>query len=82
MDLYSAGVQVVMAQKRINSYKTTYNLVNTGLVVQASHFPETGHKATFQVLQGTPIEGEGEGSGSAGWLLSTVCLPCLLQGYV
>ncbi|KAI0379792.1 hypothetical protein F5Y04DRAFT_259149 [Hypomontagnella monticulosa] len=62
MDLYSAGVQVVMAQKRINSYKTTYNLVNTGLVVQASHFPETGHKATFQVLQGTPIEGEGEGS--------------------
>ncbi|KAI2617012.1 hypothetical protein GGS26DRAFT_577463 [Hypomontagnella submonticulosa] len=58
MDLYSAGVQVVMAQKRINGYKTTYSLVNTGLIVQASHFPETGHKATFQVLQGTPINSE------------------------
>ncbi|KAL7628099.1 hypothetical protein AAE478_002296 [Parahypoxylon ruwenzoriense] len=58
IDLYSAGVQVVMAQKRINNYKTTHNLENTGVVVEVSHFPETGHKAVFQVLQGTPKEEE------------------------
>ncbi|GAW16475.1 hypothetical protein ANO14919_059040 [Xylariales sp. No.14919] len=52
IDLYSAGVQVVMAQKRINGYKTSYHLENTGVVVEASHFPESGHTVTFQVFQG------------------------------
>ncbi|KAI1169830.1 hypothetical protein F4777DRAFT_571662 [Nemania sp. FL0916] len=54
IDLYSAGVQVVMAQKRINGYKTSYHLENTGMIIEASHFPETGHTVTFQVLQGYP----------------------------
>ncbi|KAI1425501.1 hypothetical protein F5Y12DRAFT_369102 [Xylaria sp. FL1777] len=57
IDLYSAGVQVVMAQKRINGYKTSYHLENTGVVVEASHFPESGHTVTFQVFQGYPKEG-------------------------
>ncbi|KAI1148322.1 hypothetical protein F4825DRAFT_104173 [Nemania diffusa] len=52
IDLYSAGVQVVMAQKRINGYKTSYHLENTGVVVEASHFPDSGHTVTFQVFQG------------------------------
>ncbi|KAI0966526.1 hypothetical protein F4678DRAFT_288829 [Xylaria arbuscula] len=54
IDLYSAGVQVVMAQKRINGYKTSYHLENTGVMVEASHFPESGHTVTFQVFQGYP----------------------------
>ncbi|KAK5635140.1 hypothetical protein RRF57_010852 [Xylaria bambusicola] len=56
IDLYSAGVQVVMAQKRINGYKTSYDLQNIGVVVEASHFPESGHTVTFQVFQGYPKE--------------------------
>ncbi|KAI8629212.1 hypothetical protein F5Y19DRAFT_93428 [Xylariaceae sp. FL1651] len=56
IDLYSAGVQVVMAQKRINGYKTSYHLENTGVIVEASHFPETGHTVVFQVFQGYPKE--------------------------
>ncbi|KAI1308029.1 hypothetical protein F5Y03DRAFT_108771 [Xylaria venustula] len=58
IDLYSAGVQVVMAQKRINGYKTSYHLENTGVVVEASHFPESGHTVTFQVFQGYPKVGD------------------------
>ncbi|KAI0454769.1 hypothetical protein F5B21DRAFT_226132 [Xylaria acuta] len=56
IDLYSAGVQVVMAQKRINGYKTSHHLENAGAVVEASHFPESGHTVTFQVFQGYPKE--------------------------
>ncbi|KAJ1333508.1 proline utilization trans-activator [Microdochium nivale] len=56
IDLYSAGVQVVMAQKRFNSYKTSHCLGNTGVVVEVSHFPETGHHIVFEVLQGCPME--------------------------
>ncbi|KAI1373677.1 hypothetical protein F4677DRAFT_214783 [Hypoxylon crocopeplum] len=64
IDLYSAGVQVVMAQKRINRYKDTHVLGNVGVVVEASHFPETGHKVTFQVLQGTLKERDGSLPGN------------------
>ncbi|CAJ2512904.1 Uu.00g010230.m01.CDS01 [Anthostomella pinea] len=60
IDLYSAGVQVVMAQKRINGYKSSHQLENVLNVVEVSHFPETGHKVVFQVLQGYPKGGEGE----------------------
>ncbi|KAH7031116.1 uncharacterized protein B0I36DRAFT_118705 [Microdochium trichocladiopsis] len=58
IDLYSAGVQVVMAQKRYNSYKTSHTLSNTGVVVEASHFPETGHNIVFEVLRGCPKEAD------------------------
>lgn len=46
-----------MTQKRINGYKTSYHLENAGAVVEASHFPESGHTVTFQVFQGYPNEG-------------------------
>lgn len=52
--LYSAGVQAVMSQKRINGYKNTHHLEASGLVVEVTHFPNTTHKATFQMLRGTP----------------------------
>ncbi|KAI1094857.1 hypothetical protein F5B19DRAFT_417619 [Rostrohypoxylon terebratum] len=52
--LYSAGVQAVMSQKRINGYKNTHHLEASGLVVEVTHFPDTTHKATFQMLRGTP----------------------------
>ncbi|KAI1397621.1 hypothetical protein F4819DRAFT_471424 [Hypoxylon fuscum] len=58
INLYSAGVQAVMAQTRINTYKKTHHLKNTGVLVEVSHFPETGHRASFQVLQGTTKEAE------------------------
>ncbi|RYP41791.1 hypothetical protein DL767_000807 [Monosporascus sp. MG133] len=54
IDIYSAGVQIVMSQRRVNGYRTSHHLSNSGVVVEASHFPETGHKAVFQVLQGYP----------------------------
>ncbi|RYP25140.1 hypothetical protein DL765_000021 [Monosporascus sp. GIB2] len=54
IDIYSAGVQIVMSQRRVNGYKTSHNLSNSNVVVEASHFPDTGHKAVFQVLQGYP----------------------------
>ncbi|KAI0398395.1 hypothetical protein F5Y17DRAFT_1745 [Xylariaceae sp. FL0594] len=58
IDLYSAGVQVVMAQQRINAFKASYFLENTGFVVEASHFPETKHCITFQVVQGLPKDAD------------------------
>ncbi|KAI5865070.1 hypothetical protein GGS23DRAFT_557546 [Durotheca rogersii] len=60
IDLYSAGVQVVMAQKRINNYKTTHRLKNTGILVEASHFPDTAFKVVFEVVQGAPKEVEND----------------------
>ncbi|KAI0470949.1 hypothetical protein GGR56DRAFT_678229 [Xylariaceae sp. FL0804] len=46
IDLYSAGVQAVMAQKTVNNFKNTYHLKHLGVVVEASHFPETGNRVT------------------------------------
>jgi hypothetical protein len=42
LDLYSAGVQVVLSQNRINLLKEQLKLVNYGAVVEVSHFQETG----------------------------------------
>lgn len=42
LDLYSAGVQVVLSQNRINLLKEQLKLVNNGAVVEVSHFAETG----------------------------------------
>ncbi|KAG5978933.1 hypothetical protein E4U55_005754, partial [Claviceps digitariae] len=42
LDLYSAGVQVVLSQNRINLLKEQLKLVNDGSVVEVSHFAEAG----------------------------------------
>ncbi|KAK8127661.1 hypothetical protein PG984_008769 [Apiospora sp. TS-2023a] len=52
LELYSAGVQVVIAQKRINELKGEYTLTNKGVVIEASHFKETGHQMVLQMLEG------------------------------
>ncbi|KAH8172895.1 hypothetical protein LIA77_07150 [Sarocladium implicatum] len=42
LDLYSAGVQVVLSQNRINMLKSQLRLHNNATVVEMSHFPEMG----------------------------------------
>lgn len=55
LDLYSAGVQVVLSQNRINLLKEQLKLVNNGSVVEVSHFAEAGKNivlaAVVAVLQ-------------------------------
>lgn len=41
LDLYSAGVQVVLSQNRLNVLKQQLKPVNNGTTLQVSHFPET-----------------------------------------
>lgn len=41
LDLYSAGVQVVLSQNRINLLKDQLQPINNGTIIQVSHFPET-----------------------------------------
>ncbi|RCI08542.1 hypothetical protein L249_8921 [Ophiocordyceps polyrhachis-furcata BCC 54312] len=53
VDLYSAGVQVVLSQNRINLHKDQLQLVDVGSVVEVSHFPDAGRHirlATLAVL--------------------------------
>ncbi|ORY62935.1 uncharacterized protein BCR38DRAFT_458208 [Pseudomassariella vexata] len=55
LELYTAGVQVVISQKRVNKLKACHKLTNNGVVVEAS-FHETGQKMVLQVAQGQPLE--------------------------
>ncbi|CAG9979496.1 unnamed protein product [Clonostachys byssicola] len=41
LDLYSAGVQVVLSQNRINLLKEQLHPINNGTVIDMSHYPET-----------------------------------------
>ncbi|GAB1319007.1 Zn(2)-C6 fungal-type domain-containing protein [Madurella fahalii] len=54
LDLYSAGVQIVLAQARVNSLKQTMTLGNHGVLVEACHFPECASRLQLQVLQRDP----------------------------
>ncbi|KAJ9130361.1 Zn 2cys6 transcription factor protein [Pleurostoma richardsiae] len=51
LDLYSAGVQIVLAQNRINSLRIALAVSNRGLTVEASLFPETGMFVNVEVFQ-------------------------------
>ena len=51
LDLYSAGVQVVLAQRRYNVLKTTLRIISSGTVVEASQFPESGVFVTAPVFR-------------------------------
>ncbi|KEZ41156.1 Uncharacterized protein SAPIO_CDS7234 [Scedosporium apiospermum] len=51
LDLYSAGVQVVLAQRRYNLLKSSLRIANTGTIVEASQFPDTGHHILLPVFQ-------------------------------
>lgn len=50
LDLYSAGVQVVLSQNRINHLKSKIQLLNNGTVIEVTHFTETGDPIVFGAL--------------------------------
>jgi len=54
LDLYSAGVQIVLAQARVNSLKQAMTLGSHGVVVEACHFPDCAPRLQLQVLQQDP----------------------------
>ncbi len=54
LDLYSAGVQIVLAQARVNSLKQTMTLGSHGVLVEACHFSECAPRLQLQVLQRDP----------------------------
>ena len=66
INIYSAGVQIVMSQRRVNGYRTSHRISNNGIIVQASHFPDSGFNASFQVLQGYPSNADQSASQSVG----------------
>ncbi|OAA43689.1 hypothetical protein NOR_04264 [Metarhizium rileyi] len=61
LDLYSAGVQVVLSQNRINMLKEQLKLVNNGSVVEVSHFAETSKAIVLAAAAAIlgPIQQEG-----------------------
>lgn len=56
LDIYSAGVQIVQAQKDINQMKSSLHLSSTGTAVEACLFPDTARVITAEVLQGIKIQ--------------------------
>lgn len=50
IDLYSAGVQVVLSQNRINHLKNQLEVVSNGTVLEVSHFPETDKSIVLEAL--------------------------------
>ncbi|KAK0722292.1 hypothetical protein B0T26DRAFT_643298 [Lasiosphaeria miniovina] len=62
LDLYSAGVQIVQAQHRINTLKQSVDLGSHGIFVEVYHFPELATRLRLQVLQ---RDGTREGDGNA-----------------
>lgn len=52
LDIFCAGVQVVLAQHRTNQLRDAVDLVNKGLTIEATHFPENPAVAvTLEVFQ-------------------------------
>ncbi|KAK3936765.1 hypothetical protein QBC46DRAFT_269037 [Diplogelasinospora grovesii] len=51
LDLYSAGVQIVLAQGRINALKQAMLLKNQGVTIEAYHFPDQTVRLRLAVLQ-------------------------------
>ncbi|KAJ6444383.1 Zn 2cys6 transcription factor protein [Purpureocillium lavendulum] len=60
LDLYSAGVQVVLSQNRINLHKDQLQLTDVGSLVEVSHFPDTGKNITLATLAVILEPGEGQ----------------------
>ncbi|OAA62349.1 hypothetical protein ISF_05358 [Cordyceps fumosorosea ARSEF 2679] len=51
LDLYSAGVQVVLSQNRINLLKEQLQLTNNGSVIEVSHFPEAEKRIVLGTME-------------------------------
>ena len=76
LDLYSAGVQVVLSQNRINILKDQLSLINNGTVIEVSHFPDTEKNmslSTVVVMVG-PNEGQTDARESKSHLAQTVMI--------
>lgn len=59
LDLYSAGVQIVLAQNRVNGLKSQWSqwpLMNHGTKIVASHFPEKSMSLSLQVVERESLE--------------------------
>ncbi|KAK4193783.1 hypothetical protein QBC35DRAFT_6438 [Podospora australis] len=54
LDLYGAGVQIVLAQARVNNIKQAVALQNHGVTVDVCHFPDCEYRLQLQVLQSEP----------------------------
>lgn len=59
LDLYSAGVQIVLAQGRINAIKQSIVVSNDRLQIEARHFPDQECYLQLQVLQREAPKEEG-----------------------
>ncbi|KAH8912874.1 hypothetical protein BR93DRAFT_922847 [Coniochaeta sp. PMI_546] len=51
LDLYSAGVQIVLAQNRVNNLKARWQLSSHGSKIVASHFPDKAILLSLNVLE-------------------------------
>lgn len=66
LDLYSAGVQVVLSQNRINLLKEQLQLTNNGSVIDVSHFPEAEKRIVLGTMEALlePNESQAEARNS------------------
>ncbi|PMB70782.1 hypothetical protein BM221_003239 [Beauveria bassiana] len=66
LDLYSAGVQVVLSQNRINLLKEQLQLTNNGSVIEVSHFPEAEKRIVLGTMEALlePNESQAEARNS------------------
>ncbi|KAJ3544426.1 hypothetical protein NM208_g3049 [Fusarium decemcellulare] len=71
LDLYSAGVQVVLSQNRINLLKNQLQMTHDGTVIEVSHFPETGKviglEALVALLEPSETQAAARGSKDTFW---------------
>ncbi|KAH6895302.1 hypothetical protein B0T10DRAFT_507399 [Thelonectria olida] len=66
IDLYSAGVQVVLSQNRINHLKSQLQVMSNGTVLEVSHFPELDTSIVLEALVAllTPTDAQALGRDS------------------
>lgn len=66
LDLYSAGVQVVLSQNRINLLKDQLRPINNGTIIDMTHFPETDTHISAPTLVALlePSDNQAEARGS------------------
>ncbi|KAH7328009.1 hypothetical protein B0I35DRAFT_506556 [Stachybotrys elegans] len=90
IDMWSAGVQVVLSQTRINALKEQLDLSTNGTTVEVSHMPETGKILEFKTLVAllSPDEAQAADRGSKEPYYRTIMIfqegdtPEKIEGYV
>jgi len=90
LDIFSAGVQIVLAQNRTNNLKAAIQLEARGLSVVASHFPEKDFVIEAKVVQSRGVkaviagtETTGVAQGEAVMLdIATEDLPAKVEAYM